>query len=94
MEMDERTEGLTFEAALERLRQIVQQLESGNLPLERLLELYEEGKRLSEFCERKLKEARQRIEGLQSRQTASGSPRPISEEEEEKEEKEDLDFLI
>jgi exodeoxyribonuclease VII small subunit len=94
MEMDKRIEDMTFEEALERLRRIVQQLESGNLPLDKLVELYDYGRKLSEHCERKLKEARQRIEGLQSRQTASGSPRPVSEEEEEKEEKEDLDFLI
>ncbi|GBC84284.1 Exodeoxyribonuclease 7 small subunit [bacterium HR11] len=65
-------EGLTFETALERLRQIVQQLESGNLPLEQLLELYEEGKRLSEFCEQKLQEARRRIERLQATSPTSG----------------------
>ncbi len=65
-------EELTFEAALDRLRQIVQQLESGNLPLEKLLDLYEEGKRLSEFCEQKLQEARRRIERLQAASPATG----------------------
>ncbi|MCS7312948.1 MAG: exodeoxyribonuclease VII small subunit [Acidobacteria bacterium] len=65
-------EELTFETALERLRKIVQQLESGSLPLETMLDLYEEGKRLSEFCEQKLQEARRRIERLQATSPSSG----------------------
>ena len=53
-----------FEAALQRLEQIVQQLEKGDLPLEQSLVLYEEGIRLSRLCHAKLEEAEGRIETL------------------------------
>lgn len=53
-----------FENCLERLEKIVKELESGNLPLERALELFEEGMKLSESCRRQLDSAESRIEQL------------------------------
>jgi exodeoxyribonuclease VII small subunit len=61
---DEAAEAPRFEAALQRLEQIVQQLEKGELPLEQSLVLYEEGIRLSRLCHAKLEEAEGRIETL------------------------------
>ena len=61
---DEGAEAPRFEAALQRLEQIVQQLEKGELPLEQSLVLYEEGIRLSRLCHAKLEEAEGRIETL------------------------------
>ena len=55
---------LTFEAGLERLEKIVQELEKGNLALERALELFEEGMKLSANCRKKLEEAENRVEIL------------------------------
>jgi len=54
----------TFEASLEALEQIVQQLESGDLPLEKSLELFEQGIRLSRECQDRLTQAERRIEIL------------------------------
>jgi exodeoxyribonuclease VII small subunit len=54
----------TFEASLEALEQIVQQLESGDLPLEKSLELFEQGIRLSRECQERLSQAERRIEIL------------------------------
>ncbi|MCS6971835.1 MAG: exodeoxyribonuclease VII small subunit [Leptospiraceae bacterium] len=48
---------LTFEQALEQLEAITQKLEEGREPLEKLMQLYEQGLALKEFCEQKLKEA-------------------------------------
>jgi len=45
-----------------RLEQIVQQMESDKLPLEEMLERYEEGTRLVKFCSEKLAAAEKRIE--------------------------------
>jgi exodeoxyribonuclease VII small subunit len=53
-----------FEASLERLESIVQELESGELTLEQSLERYEEGMRLSQRLTRTLEEAERRIERL------------------------------
>ena len=63
--MTERQEqARTFEASLEALERIVQQLESGDLPLEKSLELFEQGIRLSRECQERLSQAERRIEVL------------------------------
>ena len=54
-----------FEKALEELEQIVAKLEKGNLSLEESLKLFEEGIKLSRFCNSKLEEAEKKIEILQ-----------------------------
>lgn len=54
----------TFEASLEALEQIVRQLESGDLALEKSLELFEQGIRLSRECQERLSQAERRIEVL------------------------------
>jgi exodeoxyribonuclease VII small subunit len=57
-------QGRTFEASLEALEQIVRQLENGDLPLEKSLELFEQGIRLSRECQERLSQAERRIEIL------------------------------
>lgn len=54
----------SFEASLEALEEIVQALESGDLPLEKSLELFEQGIRLSRQCQERLSQAERRIEIL------------------------------
>ena len=55
---------MTFEAGLERLERIVKELEQGDLPLERALELFEEGMKLSGNCRSQLEAAESRVELL------------------------------
>ncbi|HEX8853564.1 MAG TPA: exodeoxyribonuclease VII small subunit [Pyrinomonadaceae bacterium] len=57
-------EGQTFEAQLAALERVVRELERGDLPLERSLELFEQGVRLSRVCQERLNEAERRIEVL------------------------------
>ena len=57
-------QGRTFEASLEALEQIVRQLEDGDLPLDKSLELFEQGIRLSRECQERLSQAERRIEIL------------------------------
>ena len=54
----------SFEASLEALERIVQQLEDGALPLEKSLELFEQGIKLSRECQERLNQAERRIEIL------------------------------
>jgi exodeoxyribonuclease VII small subunit len=54
----------TFEASLEALERIVQELERGDLPLEKSLELFEQGIGLSRQCQERLSQAERRIEIL------------------------------
>ncbi len=57
-------EKLDFEQALAELEKIVKELESGNLPLERSLILFERGVRLARSCKEKLNEAEVKINKL------------------------------
>lgn len=50
-----------FEKAMERLEEIVQNLEGGDLPLEDALKAFEEGMRLAKFCSLKLEEAEKKV---------------------------------
>jgi exodeoxyribonuclease VII small subunit len=54
--------GLTFEKALERLQEIVSELEDPEKGLERSLELFEEGVGLSRYCRTKIEEIQKRVE--------------------------------
>jgi exodeoxyribonuclease VII small subunit len=58
---------LSFEAGLTELESVVKQLESGELPLEKALELFEKGVQLSETCRKQLEEAETRVEILSRR---------------------------
>ena len=51
----------TFEQSLTQLEKIVQELEAGDLPLEKAIKIFEEGMRLSKFCGEKLDETEKRI---------------------------------
>jgi exodeoxyribonuclease VII small subunit len=64
-----------FEAALERLEEIVGSLEDGELGLDNALELFEEGIRLSRFCHGKLEQAQRRVELLLK--DAAGDVKPV-----------------
>ena len=56
----------TFEAAYRQLEAIVQKLETGGLPLEENIALFEEGMRLARLCGRQLEAAELRIVQLTS----------------------------
>lgn len=57
----------SFEAGLEELEKIVKDMESGDLPLEKALELFERGMKLSDTCRKQLEEAETRVEILMKR---------------------------
>ncbi|PYS60158.1 MAG: exodeoxyribonuclease VII small subunit [Acidobacteria bacterium] len=63
----------TFESSLEELERIVRELEQGELTLEKSLELFEQGVKLSRECQERLNQAERRIEML----TRDNQGRPI-----------------
>jgi len=71
-----------FEKAIEELEQIVAKLEKGNLSLEESLKLFEEGIKLSRFCNNKLEEAERKIEILQKDAEGKFIKKPFEQEEE------------
>lgn len=62
--MSENTSNLTFDDALQQLEVIVQQLESGKLPLEESMKAFERGVQLGKLCNEKLTNAEKKIELL------------------------------
>ncbi|MCL6458531.1 MAG: exodeoxyribonuclease VII small subunit [Gorillibacterium sp.] len=60
----EKDEVVSFEEAMDRLEGIVSRLENGDVPLEKAIELFQEGMRLSHMCGQKLEQVERKIEML------------------------------
>jgi exodeoxyribonuclease VII small subunit len=56
--------GLSFEAALKELEEIVSRLEKGQVELEDSIRIYERGTALKSHCESKLKDAEARVQKI------------------------------
>ncbi|MBW1704596.1 MAG: exodeoxyribonuclease VII small subunit [Deltaproteobacteria bacterium] len=71
-----------FEKAMERLEEIVESLEGGDLSLEDSLKVFEEGMKLAQFCSHKLEEAEKKVTLLvrESGEKYSQTPFEIDEE--------------
>jgi len=54
----------SFENSLKKLEEIVEKLEEPDLPLDKSLQLFEEGIQQARFCETKLSEAEGKVEKL------------------------------
>jgi exodeoxyribonuclease VII small subunit len=74
---------LKFEDCLARLEQIVGALETGNLPLEESLKVFEEGVTLARHCSRYLDDAERRIEMLVKDDSGATTTRPFAFEAED-----------
>jgi len=74
--------GMTFEQALQELEQIVKKLESGETDLDAAIGAYERGYLLKEHCERKLGQARERIEKIVERGDGTVEAQPVAGEDE------------
>jgi exodeoxyribonuclease VII small subunit len=68
---------MKFEEAMERLEDIVQGLEAGELTLEESLGTFEEGMKLIKFCSNKLEEAEQKVTMLVQGSEGDLSQQPI-----------------
>ncbi len=73
-----------FESNLKLLEEIVVQLEGGDLPLDKALELFEEGVKISRFCNTKLEEAERKVESLIKSADGAMVETPFDTEEERK----------
>jgi exodeoxyribonuclease VII small subunit len=72
----------SFEAALKELEQIVEQLEEGDLSLEKSLELFEQGVLLSRECQKRLDDAERKVEILLKGNGGELTTAPFEESEE------------
>lgn len=55
---------ISFEDALSRLEEIVRELEGGNTPLDKSLDIFEEGVKLVKLCSSRLDEAEKKVSVL------------------------------
>ncbi len=75
---------ISFEKSLKQLEQIVQELESGNLPLEKAMKKFEEGVKLSKYCSEKLDETEKKISVLLHDNNGNTTEEPFMPENESK----------
>jgi exodeoxyribonuclease VII small subunit len=66
----------TFESALERIEHIAAQMETGEMPLDDLVVVYEEGLQLIRFCSGRLEEAEKRLQTIT--RDAAGQPQGLA----------------
>ena len=74
---------ISFEDAVEKLESIVEEMESDELPLDKLLVRYEEGAKLVKACEEQLQSAESRITQLEETLEGELAARPVTLREDE-----------
>jgi len=80
---------LSFEKALERLQEIVAELEDPEKGLEASLELFEEGVALSRFCRSRIDEIQKRVDVVLKETPEGLVTGPLDEEDEDEDDDED-----
>lgn len=69
--MEEQEINLTFEEAMDKLEQIVSEMERGGIPLEQMMAKFEEGAKLAKYCQEKLAGLKKKMEILTRRPDGS-----------------------
>lgn len=80
---EEKKENITFEEAMDKLEQIVSEMEQGGFPLEQMMAKFEEGAKLAKYCQDKLAGLKKKMEILTRRPDGSTawSEMPVEEEQ-------------
>ena len=78
-----RTRTDEFAKSFQRLEKIVRQLEDEELSLDKQLEMFEEGIRLSRFCHRKLEEVEKKIELILADSKGEAKTEPFDTEDDQ-----------
>lgn len=68
---------MTFEEAMNRLEEIARALDTGDLPLEESIKMFEEGMQLIEFCQARLEEAEKKVQKLSRSSDGSFQTSPL-----------------
>ena len=73
----------TFEKSVEQLEEIIQELETGDLPLEKAIKRFEEGIKLSKYCFKTLDETEKKVSILIQEMDGSVTEKPFMDKTEE-----------
>jgi len=71
-------EKLTFEDAMKELEKLVDSLDKGDVSLEEAIDAYDRGSQLKDYCQKKLHEAKMKIETIQSSENIDTIPEKSS----------------
>ena len=79
--MDDQEQALTFEEAMEKLEEIVSEMEQGGIPLEQMMSRFEDGAKLAKYCQEKLAGLKKKMEILTRRPDGSTAWTEMEDEE-------------
>ena len=71
-------EQLTFEEAMKELELLVDSLDKGDISLDKAIAAYDRGSQLKDHCQKKLNEAKMKVETIQSSDNIDTIPEKIS----------------
>ena len=71
-------EKLTFEEAMNELEKLVDSLDKGNISLDEAIAAYDRGSQLKDYCQKKLNEAKMKVETIQSSDNVDTIPEKTS----------------
>ena len=71
-------EKLTFEEAMQELEKLVDSLDKGDVSLDEAIAAYDRGSQLKDYCQKKLHEAKMKVETIQSTDNINTIPEKSS----------------
>ena len=69
---------LTFEKAMKELEELVDSLDKGDVSLDEAIAAYDRGSQLKDYCEKKLKEAKMKVDTIQASDNTNTIPEKLS----------------
>ena len=69
---------LTFEEAMRELEKLVDGLDKGDISLDEAIAAYDRGSQLKDYCQKKLNEAKMKVETIQSSESVDTIPEKLS----------------
>ena len=71
-------EKLTFEEAIKELERLVDSLDKGDVSLDEAIAAYDRGSQLKDYCQKKLHDAKMKVETIQSSENIGTIPEKLS----------------
>ena len=71
-------EKLTFEEAMKELEKLVDSLDKGDVSLDEAIAAYDRGSQLKDYCQKKLNDAKMKVETIQASENIDSVPEKLS----------------
>ena len=69
---------LTFEEAMQELEKLVDSLDKGDVSLDEAIAAYDRGSQLKDYCQKKLHDAKMKVDTIQSSENIDNIPEKLS----------------